>query len=152
MQKERNKKDRRKKLQILTLNRFYINNKVTIGRIKISNQAFCTIERGWKDNQVNVSCIPEGEYSIYPHKSPKFGDVYIIFGGTVGYSVSDTVKRTHCLIHVGNSIEDVNGCIALGLHLSFPYNNPTITDSKQAMNLFKDLLKYKEAKLIIKGV
>ena len=137
-------------MRILTLNRFY-TDKATIGKINIDNHTFFTIESLWENNKVNVSCIPEGEYRIYPHQSPKFGNTYILFGGSVGYSVSDTVTRTHCLIHTGNYVQDVNGCIVLGLKLEF-HSVPMVTQSKVAIELFKDLLTYKEAKLIIKGV
>ena len=139
-------------MRILTLNRFY-TDKATIGKINIDNHTFYTLENVWENNKVNVSCIPEGEYSIYPHKSNKFGDVYIIFGGTVGYSYNakENVIRTHCLIHVGNYVQDVKGCIALGLRLEFN-TIPLVTQSKDAVRLFKDLLDFEEAKLIITGV
>lgn len=37
-----------------------------------------TLEPPYKDNQQNISCIPEGRYIVKRHKSPKFGDCFIV--------------------------------------------------------------------------
>lgn len=48
-----------------------------------SGREFYTLEQAWRNNRPFDSCIPDGVYLIEPYKSPKFGDVYILSGGTV---------------------------------------------------------------------
>lgn len=73
-----------------------------------------TLELPWKNNQRNVSCIPEGHYDVVPHVSPTFGKCYWI---------KDVKDRSEVLIHVGNYAgsknpktgkPDIRGCILVG--------------------------------------
>lgn len=54
-----------------------------------------TLERPWKDNASNVSCIPSGIYTCRPYSSPKYPDVY---------EVTNVPKRDHILFHSGNRV------------------------------------------------
>lgn len=64
-----------------------------------------TLERPWKDNAQNISCIPKGEYQCVRWSSPKFGSTWLLQG---------VPGRTHVLIHKGNSVADTQGCILVG--------------------------------------
>lgn len=73
-----------------------------------------TLELPWKDNQRNVSCIPEGHYDVDPIYSQTFGHIY---------DVKDVPDRSLIRIHQGNyagSINpktghsDIRGCILVG--------------------------------------
>lgn len=73
-----------------------------------------TLELPWKNNQRNVSCIPEGHYDVSAHVSPTFGKCYWI---------QDVKDRSEVLIHVGNYAgsknpktgkSDIRGCILVG--------------------------------------
>lgn len=67
-----------------------------------------TLELPWKDNQRNISCIPEGEYLVrmvrfsksfpYPH-----------------YEVLNVPDRSGIKIHRVNFVKDLRGCIGPGL-------------------------------------
>lgn len=67
---------------------------------------FClTLEREWKDNKRNISCIPTGEYTCIRYPSRKFGETFI---------VKDVPNRMGILFHKGNLEEDSHGCIIIG--------------------------------------
>jgi len=72
---------------------------------------FYGVEPPWKDNQKDVSCIPEGEYTCRKGTYPKHG---------VQFEVLNVLGRTVVLFgHVGNNEDDVEGCTALGLSLGW---------------------------------
>lgn len=64
-----------------------------------------TLELPWKDNQHEMSCIPNGVYqaSMQP------------FHSSSEYELSPTIPRTGIFIHAGNYYKDSLGCILLGV-------------------------------------
>ena len=66
-----------------------------------------TIENPWLDNKKTDSCIPTGTYICKPVNSPRFGKTI---------EVTDVPNRSHILFHAGNSPDDTDGCILLGLN------------------------------------
>ena len=78
----------------------------TLGALILDDEVFCcTLEDPDLDNQVNVSCIPEGVYLCKRVKSPRFGDTF---------EITKVPGRTHILFHAGNTQEDTHGCVLLG--------------------------------------
>ena len=69
--------------------------------------ALCTLELPWKGNAEDVSCIPNGTYGVILARSPKFGP-------NIPH-VLDVPGRTDILIHPGNTVADITGCICPGL-------------------------------------
>lgn len=67
-----------------------------------------TCEDDDRGNAPNVSCIPPGVYVLKRVRSPKFGETFEIAG---------VPGRTHVLLHWGNTEEDTEGCVLLGLSL-----------------------------------
>lgn len=63
-----------------------------------------TLELPWKNNSLNISCIPKGTYqcSIKP------------FHSTTQYEILNVPNRSGIFIHVGNYYHDSLGCIILG--------------------------------------
>jgi hypothetical protein len=71
-----------------------------------------TLELPWRDNERNVSCIPEGRYELRKGMSQKHG---------VHIRVRDVPGREGILLHPGNHAErDLKGCIAPVLMLTGP--------------------------------
>ena len=105
-----------------------------------------SLERGWKGNQNNISCIPAGIYNVVLEYSPRFGmDLWEIKG---------VPNRSECKFHASNYWYQLNGCIALGLRYkrlnSDKYRD--VTNSKDTMKAFHIALKYhNEAMLFITG-
>ena len=65
-----------------------------------------SLERGWLNNQRNISCIPAGKYDLKLEFSPRFQkDLWEIF---------NVPNRRECKFHAANFAFQLNGCIALG--------------------------------------
>jgi len=71
-----------------------------------------TIERPWEDNKSNISCIPNGKYTVRSYKSVKFGPSWILNGGTVDRFDNNNGQRWGILIHPANKPSQLAGCIA----------------------------------------
>lgn len=94
----------------LILNRNKENEVQTLGHLKLlegSKILFeCkTLELPYKGNRRNVSCIPEGIYTIVKRYSPKFREHLHIL------NVPD---RSYILIHPGSFYFNIEGCILVG--------------------------------------
>lgn len=93
-----------------------------------------SLERGWRENQGSVSCIPRGIYEVVLEYSPKFKmDLW---------EIKDVENRSECKFHSANFWTDLNGCIALGLRVA-ELNNDSyydITNSKDTMRAFHKTL------------
>ena len=83
----------------------------TIGELFLNGERMCdTLENPWKDNQRNISCIPEGEYKVRLRLARE--------SATRDYlhpPVQDVPDRDWILFHRGNSAKDTSGCILVGL-------------------------------------
>lgn len=90
-----------------------------------------TLEEAWRDNQRQVSCIPTGNYTISRHRSPKFGETFI---------VNNVPGRSHILFHAGNTDEDTLGCILVGCEYGELKKKPAVLRSRAAFLLFMNLL------------
>lgn len=94
---------------LLTLERSYLQHCV-IGELHVPGfHTYATIERPWRGNERNISCIPEGVYQCKPFSGRRFKNVW---------QLMDVPDRTYILIHAGNWAKDVQGCIAVGKALS----------------------------------
>ncbi len=68
------------------------------------NPICCTIEPPWKDNQINVSCIPCGFYHCHRTRRIKSNREVLMLENVFG--------RTLIQIHVANLPSELKGCIA----------------------------------------
>lgn len=95
-------------LPIVTITRKTSTSKETIGELRTNDKGFgCdSLELLWKNNQVNISCIPTGTYNVKWTYSWKFP-----FGS---YEVMNVKGRTGIRFHTGNFWSDIEGCILLG--------------------------------------
>lgn len=89
---------------MIKLHRWY-NPDCTIGRMTIGKFQCFTLELPDKDNQQDISCIPEGEYKYKFYKSPSKGDVLLLL---------DVENRTWVEVHAGNYTRQILGCILVG--------------------------------------
>tara|TARA_R100001369_G_scaffold73844_1_gene102480 strand:+ start:376 stop:858 length:483 start_codon:yes stop_codon:yes gene_type:complete len=83
----------------------------TIGELFLDGERMCdTLELPWKDNQKNISCIPEGEYKVrlrLARESATRDYLHLL--------VQDVPNRKWVLIHRGNYPSQTQGCILVGL-------------------------------------
>jgi len=97
-----------------------------------------TIELPWKNNERQVSCIPNGTYRTVRHRSPNYGECFWL---------QDVPGRSEILIHHGNYAASVNprtgtpdtkGCILPG-HAHADVNADGIPDVTSSVNTMKKL-------------
>ena len=106
-----------------------------------------SMERGWRNNESNVSCVPTGSYPLKLEYSSRFK--------TKLWELKDVPNRSECKFHAANYWFQLNGCIALGQRLIDMNKDGycDITNSKATMNEFQDAMDDEiEATLIIEGV
>ena len=95
-----------------------------------------TLELPYKDNQSDLSCIPEGYYDVVPRTSPKYGN---------HLHVTEVPNRSLILFHYGNYAgsmnpktghSDIRGCILVGEKFIDLDGDglADITSSKKTMN------------------
>lgn len=100
---------------------------------------FYTMENPWLDNKKTDSCIPLGTYICEPVKSPRFGNTIEVTG---------VPNRSHILFHAGNSPDDTDGCILIGLNGSDDAKM-WISNSRAAVKIFLEQLGNEEFELEI---
>ena len=97
---------------ILNLIRYAYTPEETLGLLKfpvlegVAKYNLWTVECPWLENTPFASCIPDGEYSLQAFDSPTHPDAWV---------VTPVPGRSGILIHPGNTVSEVTGCIAPGL-------------------------------------
>lgn len=100
----------------LTLERFAYTPHGTLGRLCLpSGIELYTVEPPWQNNEPNVSCIPEGKYTVGRNKTGRFQY----------YGVKDVPGRSAIEFHPANyyinpqaNRQELHGCIAPGFGLN----------------------------------
>ncbi len=103
-----------------------------------------SLERGWRNNKTNISCIPVGEYEMKLEYSPRFDKLL--------WEIKGVPDRFECKFHSANYWYDLNGCISLGLkHNKINKDNYyDVSNSKDTMKVFHEVLSnFTDIKLII---
>lgn len=101
-------------MNLLTLQRVEYGEQGTQGTLTLPDGWDCrTIELPWRANAVGESCVPEG---VYRMKMRRSGVVERTSGGQFlrGWEITGVPGRTYIMIHVGNTIRDLAGCVAVG--------------------------------------
>jgi len=141
----------------LTLERFAYLDDCTRGVLHIGNHTFQTIERPWLKDPGGPggtpfeSCVPDGTYRIRAYTRPSGKKSFILSNPDNGvYEKNDERPTTESgrykiLIHPGNTVDDVVGCIAPGLIGGDHF----VRDSRKAMGKILELLEGYEHELRI---
>lgn len=92
-----------------------------------------SLERGWRNNQNNISCIPKGTYPVVLEFSNKFKKDL--------WEIKEVTGRAECKFHAANYWYQLNGCIALGQTLADINNDGynDITSSGMTMKKFHSI-------------
>lgn len=118
--------------KLLTIIRVGQSSRGTFGVLKYGEVPFAlTLERPWKDNKPEVSCIPVGSYLCRRIRSPHFGDTF---------EVTCVPGRFNILFHKGNTIEDTKGCILVAEEFSGTFDRPMLVSSERGFGEFLALL------------
>lgn len=138
----------------------YLND-MTLGTLFVGDDAFPAIERPWIENENGLggkpseSCVPDGFYFLAPHDSEKFPGTYRLENDELGvYGLTRPIGqnwgRTAILIHAGNVVNDVIGCIAIGTKAGRSRGSRAVLYSRTAMARLNQLLERKEHELTIR--
>ena len=65
-----------------------------------------SLERGWRNNKQNISCVPVGSYKLKLEYSDRFK--------TNLWELKEVNGRSECKFHSSNHWHQLNGCISLG--------------------------------------
>lgn len=137
-------------LKVVTIKRTHKISDGTFGIMDIEGiPMYTTCELPWKDNREDISCIPPGEYACELSFSSKFNMKL--------YHVLGVPNRTNVMIHVGNTVHDILGCILIGLQfglLQFQDKGEVygIISSRPALIQFMTKMAEKPFTLVIKEV
>lgn len=126
----------------LLLDRKYLKENYTIGKLYINDVYFCdTLEdkvvdvdkSGKIDNgEVKIygqTAIPYGKYKVVLSYSPRFGRIMP--------RILDVPGFNGILIHIGNTIKDTDGCILVG-------RNKTVGMVNESTTTFNELFRQME--------
>ncbi len=130
----------------ITLNRLAYKPDVTLGVMTDTATGHficCTLEEPWKDNQQKISCIPEGVYQCEPYSSMKFENVW---------EITNIPNRSKVLIHSGNTTDDIEGCVLVGMSHGVLKGKDAVLRSKEALLGLRSRYVGKSFKLTIKGI
>lgn len=134
----------------------------TEGFLSFGNEILATIERPWvpydtPGGKPFESCVPEGAYDIAYHERPGGDIVPALVNPLLGVhylqeDVPDQGGRYLILVHVGNWVTDVVGCVAPGLSFGNSPQGPMVKSSKAAMSRLMEYLENDIATLEIKYI
>ncbi|MDP3579147.1 DUF5675 family protein [Methyloversatilis sp.] len=124
-----------------------------LGTLYAGDAAFATIERPWLPDPDGIggvrreSCIPDGDYQVSKHSSQKFPDVWILSNPDLGVwgmpgeiPKDQKTGRSAVLIHAGNRVRDVIGCIAVGLKHGSMEGEHAVISSQIALKDMRSIL------------
>lgn len=131
----------------------------TLGWLHYNGLRLATIERPWimardhKGGQVRESCVPDGTYVLRRHNSERWPDTFALVNADLDVHHMPTGHgRSAILIHAGNRVRDVVGCIAVGLSAGRLEGEPAVMASQQAMRQLRDAFAPGLPELVIRPV
>lgn len=111
----------------IELVRFAYLKAATLGTLRVGSLELATLERPWIPNpdgpggMRRESCVPDGKFHVQPWNSEKFPNTFILANNVLGvYTQPNLIPpgqkwgRSAILIHAGNAVSDIIGCIAVG--------------------------------------
>lgn len=123
---------------ILSLSRTYLET-CTMGKLHIDGTVFATMERARSGDH---PCIPEDTYTLIPHESPKFGNVYAFVGGVCYENEVPAGRDGRCMIllHPANTAHELLGCVAPGFSPGYVGQERAVLNSRAAMAAIREIL------------
>lgn len=115
----------------IVIDRWYRQD-CTLATLTFKSFQCFVLELPWKNNRVNVSCIPEGVYKAKKRMSPGKGYLVIEY--------LNIPNRTFIQIHRGAFTRHSQGCQLVGKGISF-IDGDTIPDVYKSEETLNELLK-----------
>lgn len=104
-----------------------IRSDYTLGSFYLDGEHFHILERPWRNNTRNESCIPAGSYKaqFLPRStSGKYRNVFWL---------KDVPGRSGILIHSGNLVNHTRGCLIIGKRRGTLAGKPAVLNSRTAL-------------------
>lgn len=150
---------------LMILNRYCYSDAHTLGMLHfagpesdVPSRIFHTIERPWipadyLGGKRFESCVPDGEYRLLPHQRDDNQFTYALENRGCGVFLEDQGDcRFAILMHPGNYVRDVVGCIAVGLGRGCDPSGAFVTSSRTAfMELYNAAPPIVEHDLLIRN-
>lgn len=143
-------------MRTLLLQRYCYSETETEGYLWLDDANFVhTLERPWIAGMPGGmsfrSCVPDGSYQLVPHTRPNGDEVLALRNPALGvyYTAEERGERPGrylILIHAGNVVDDVVGCIAPGEVRTIYKNRRFVGSSRPAM---RRIMAKKRARLVI---
>ena len=124
---------------MITLTRFCYSSKGTFGLLEYAELDLYTVERPWRQNEVSVSCIPEGTYRL---------GLTSFRGKYETLEIEGVPGRSEIKIHVANSPSDLSGCVGVGLNIGVLGTEWSVVASQSAFDLFWDAVSIDPPRII----
>lgn len=135
-------------MELLLVRHAYLPT-VTLGRLYVGDLTLATLEEPWlpnplgpggqrRDGLKHESCVPDGTYELEPHNTLKHPNVWALSNPRLGvwhYAVPPGLSygRAAILIHSGNTIADIEGCILVGLRHGRIESTDAVLESRAAL-------------------
>ena len=114
------------KINLLLIRDTFTDNS-TIGELFLNGEFMCdTLENPELNNVRNISCIPEGSYSVRLRAAKESNSRDYLH-----LLVKDVPNRDWILFHIGNTRQDTSGCILVGIGRKQDF----VSNSRFAMDL-----------------
>lgn len=130
----------------ITIQREKQNAVCTQGTMTVGDKTLATLERPWiasingPGGQAGISCVPAGQYALLLHDSELHPKTFALSNPDLGVihfpNAAYPYARTAVLIHVANYVQELQGCVGVGLEAG----DCTIASSRAAMQLFQSLV------------
>lgn len=134
---------------------------VTLGRLYVDSLILPTLEEPWIANPagpggqrrnralgIRESCVPDGRYRLIPHTRPNGDRVLALVNPELGIYYRDVDiphgqgwGRSYVLIHAGNTVDDIEGCILLGTIFGEMDGMPAVLSSRAAVDRFYSVMR-----------
>lgn len=129
---------------MLKITRLEYGENETIGVLQLAGKVLCwTLELPWKDNKIDISCIPTGKYKCLLATYKDKGERWLVQGVS---------ERDAIFVHEGNVHSEIKGCILLGSGIGYLSDDRAVLGSRNA--IYELMVKTKgltEIELEIKG-
>lgn len=138
----------------LQLVRDYAGADCTLGRLTINGLTLRTLERPWIADPPHacghpgLSCVPSALYALALHDTPRFPRHFALVNEALGIYHEAVPPgqfgRAACLIHTGNWVTDVHGCIIVGRDRKIVNGRWMLLDSRDAFAAFQAVVPWQQ--------
>ncbi len=131
------------------LKRFMYTPKGTFGAWYVDRKFIClTVEKPWRNNELSISCIPEGLYDLGSRESSVVTrtskEQY-----RVGWEICDVPGgRTYIMVHIANYARSLAGCVGVGEKLTVIGDSFAVSNSIKAFDTFMNTMDINEGHVL----